>query len=80
MDSAIVGVRKPDPAIFAMALDALSCDAEPSWYAGDLPDVDVVGARAAGLKAALIDPLGHYDGYEDAPRFPGVAALVDSLS
>jgi len=80
VDSALVGVRKPDPAIFAMALDALGCDAEPSWYAGDLPDVDVVGARAAGLNAALIDPLDHYRGYDGAPRFDSVAALVDSFT
>lgn len=80
VDSAIVGVRKPDPAIFAMALQELDCDAGPSWYAGDLPDVDVVGSRAAGLNAALIDPLDHYRGYEDAPRFDSVAALVTSLA
>ncbi len=79
VDSAIVGVRKPDPAIFAIALDALDCNADASWYAGDLPDVDVVGSRAAGLNAALIDPLDHYRGYEDAPRFDSVAALVASL-
>jgi len=80
VDSHHAGVRKPDPAIFAMALTALHCEAEQSWYAGDLPDVDVVGARAAGLNAALIDPLDHYAGYEDAPRFPSVNALVDFLS
>lgn len=80
VDSAKVGVRKPDPAIFALALDALDCEAGPSWYAGDLPDVDVVGARAAGLNAALIDPLDHYRGYYDAPRYDSVASLVDALS
>jgi len=80
VDSAIVGIRKPDPAIFAMALDALDCGAAGSWYAGDLPDVDVVGARAAGLHAALIDPLDHYRDYDEAPRFPSVAALVSALA
>jgi len=80
IDSAIVGVRKPDPAIFAMALATLGCDAEQSWYAGDLPAVDVTGAKAAGLNAALIDPLGHYRGYDEAPRFHSVAALVEALT
>ena len=79
VDSALVGVRKPDPAIFAMALEALGAEAAESWYAGDLPAVDVVGARAAGLRAALIDPLGHYAGYTEAPRFDSVAELVATL-
>jgi len=80
VDSHHAGVRKPDPAIFTPALEALGADAASSWYAGDLPAVDVVGARAAGLNAALIDPLDHYAGYEDAPRFSSVAALVDYLA
>lgn len=79
VDSHHAGVRKPDPAIFRPALEALDADAISSWYAGDLPAVDVVGARAAGLNAALIDPLDHYAGYEDAPRFESVATLVDFL-
>ena len=79
VDSAILGIRKPDPAIFRYALDALGADADASWYAGDLPDVDVAGARGAGMNAALIDPLDHYAEYDDAPRYPSVAALVRAL-
>ncbi|MAQ15979.1 MAG: hypothetical protein CMN30_14445 [Sandaracinus sp.] len=79
IDSALVGLRKPDPAIFHLALEALGAEAAESWYAGDLPAVDVVGARAAGMNAALIDPLGHYADYDEAPRFASVGALVRTL-
>lgn len=78
IDSALVGVRKPDPAIFALALAALGVSAARSVYAGDIPDVDVAGARAAGLDAVLIDALDHYPAYAAAPRFASVAALLDA--
>lgn len=78
VDSALVGVRKPDPAIFALALAPLKLDAAEAVYAGDIPDVDVAGARAAGLDAVLIDALDHYPSYVGAPRFPSVAALLDA--
>ncbi len=58
VDSFHVGVEKPDPAIFALALDALDAPASTSLYVGDLYTVDVLGARAAGMHAALLDPLG----------------------
>ncbi|MEM9073187.1 MAG: HAD hydrolase-like protein [Myxococcota bacterium] len=48
-------------------------------YAGDVPDVDVVGARAAGMDAVLIDTLDHYPDYVEAPRFQKTATFIDSL-
>ena len=33
-------------------------DAQHAMYVGDFPDVDVVGARRAGLAPVLLDPLG----------------------
>ena len=54
--SAEVGVAKPDPAIFARALElAGTTDA---WHVGDTPEADVAGARAAGLRPILIDRSG----------------------
>ncbi len=58
IDSTDVGISKPDPAIFRIALDALDIAANQTWYVGDSHYHDVGGARAAGLAAAvLIDPL-----------------------
>ena len=79
VDSALEGVRKPDPEIFYRACRRLSVEPSRSLYAGDLPEVDVVGARRAGLEAALIDPFDMYPDYVDAPRYDSVVALVRQL-
>lgn len=55
LDSAVVGVAKPDPAIFHMALEALSVEAGETLYVGDVPEIDVEGARRAGVRALLLD-------------------------
>lgn len=46
-----VGVAKPEPAIFALALTNLGCEASESWFVGDHPELDVRGAECAGLRA-----------------------------
>ncbi|MFT5353546.1 MAG: HAD superfamily hydrolase (TIGR01549 family) [Polyangiales bacterium] len=79
VDSAHVGIRKPDPRIFEIALKALGIKAEDAIYAGDIPDVDVQGARAAGVRAFLIDPHDDFPDYDEAPRFSSVRDLVTSL-
>jgi HAD superfamily hydrolase (TIGR01549 family) len=79
VDSALEGVRKPDPEIFRRALTRLRVAPEAALYAGDIPEVDVVGARAAGIDAVLIDTYDHYPDYQDAPRFPSVVALLATL-
>ncbi|HZA76088.1 MAG TPA: HAD-IIIA family hydrolase [Acidimicrobiales bacterium] len=58
VDSAVVGVEKPDPAIFRLALDALGADAARSIYVGDTVYFDIDGAQAAGMQAAHVDPYG----------------------
>jgi HAD superfamily hydrolase (TIGR01509 family) len=79
VDSGLVGVRKPDPAIFQLALTRMGSGPEGVLYVGDIPEVDVLGARAAGLDAVLIDTLNHYPSYQDAPRFSSVLALFTAL-
>jgi putative hydrolase of the HAD superfamily len=53
--SAEVGVRKPDPGIFRMALDRAGVRPEDALHVGDLLEEDVEGARRAGVRAVLID-------------------------
>lgn len=53
--SAEVNKRKPSPEIFALALDALGVEASLSFFVGDTPDVDIRGARKAGMKTVLIE-------------------------
>lgn len=50
----------PDPRIFRLALDALAVSAGESVYVGDIYDVDVVGARAAGMEGVLYDRWGAF--------------------
>ena len=59
VDSAVVGVAKPDPAIFGIALAALGVPAsETVLYVGDSLRYDVTGAVAAGLQPVHLDPHG----------------------
>jgi putative hydrolase of the HAD superfamily len=60
IDSSTVGIAKPDPRIFDLALDAMGIAAEDAWYVGDMPGFDVAGARAAGLRPFVMDPFQHH--------------------
>lgn len=60
VDSGVVGVEKPDRRIFDLALREAGVAAREAVYIGDLYSVDVLGARAAGLDAILLDPGGHW--------------------
>jgi HAD superfamily hydrolase (TIGR01509 family) len=77
LDSHEWGVEKPDPRLFALALEQSRSDASRTVHVGDLYHVDVVGARRAGLRdGILFDPAGLYDGV-DCPRVASLAALVE---
>lgn len=60
IDSGVVGVEKPDPRIFELALRQAGVAAHEAAYVGDLYSVDVVGSRAAGLHPILLDPRGYW--------------------
>ena len=45
------GISKPDPQIFHRALERLNTSPARSVFVGDHPEVDVAGARAAGMQA-----------------------------
>lgn len=58
VDSDVVGVAKPDPAIFDHALVHLpGIDRSRIAYVGDNVTMDVGGATAAGLVPVLFDPF-----------------------
>jgi putative hydrolase of the HAD superfamily len=80
IDSGAVGVSKPDPRIFEIALDAMGVDAGDSWYVGDMPGIDVVGARNAGLWPIMMDPFGYQQGadYARVASLFEVAEMVSS--
>ena len=57
IDSAIVGVEKPDPRIFQIALDRLGCRRDEVVMVGDSWPADVAGAIAAGIRPIWFNPL-----------------------
>lgn len=48
VDSAVEGVRKPDPAIFSLALGRLGVAGEDTYVVGDSYDRDIVPAKVLG--------------------------------
>lgn len=58
IDSRIVGVEKPDPKIFQLAIDRAGVEPDEAMYVGDFYSLDVLGARSAGIEAILLDPVG----------------------
>lgn len=49
--SAAEGISKPDPEIFHRALQRLQTDLARAIFVGDHPEIDIRGARAAGMQA-----------------------------
>jgi putative hydrolase of the HAD superfamily len=52
------GAAKPDPGIFRFALRRLNVERENAVMVGDSWHADVVGARAAGIRAIWFNPYG----------------------
>jgi putative hydrolase of the HAD superfamily len=75
IDSHVVGFQKPDPRIFAAALERGASDPRRTLHVGDIYAADVVGARAAGVHALLLDPHGDW-GELDCAVLRGVPDLV----
>ena len=82
IDSGAVGIMKPDPRIFDAALDVMGVAAADAWYVGDMPAIDVVGARRAGLRAFLMDPFDlHHDAdYDRTGSLAELAELIRSIN
>jgi putative hydrolase of the HAD superfamily len=79
LDSHVEGVEKPDPRFFEIALERSGARRETTIHVGDLYQVDVVGARAAGLRGVLLDEAGLYPDV-DCPRVRSLTELVEKVS
>ena len=77
VDSFVVGVQKPEPAIFALALEALGSAPERCVYVGDSVHFDVNGAIAAGLWPVHLTALTGCAG--EHPHYPGLSHFVDAF-
>jgi len=76
IDSFHVGVQKPDPRIFEMALAAVGADRRDAVHVGDTIAYDIRGAQAAGIRACHFDPwatCGHHNDHEHITSLPELA-------
>jgi putative hydrolase of the HAD superfamily len=78
LDSADVGIEKPDPRFFELALERAGARRDTTIHVGDLYHIDVVGARAAGIRAVLLDEAGLYED-ADCPRVRSLTELLSAI-
>jgi len=70
-----VGVKKPDPKPFLVALERLEATPDEAIVVGNSLESDVAGAHAAGIRAIWLDRIGR--GVRDGEETPD--AIVRSL-
>lgn len=68
--SHLEGIEKPDPRIFERALERMEAEPAQALHIGDRPDMDLEGARRAGVDAVVIDRSG---------RFPDARPRIERL-
>lgn len=79
ISSASIGLIKPDPHIFEVALGRLDVAPERAVHVGDLYVADVLGARSAGIQPVLIERF-HTGGHrEDCPVIKDLYGLLELL-
>lgn len=79
IDSQVVGFEKPDPRIFRLGCERAGAAPDQVIYVGDIYEIDVVGARAVGMRTYLIDPLDRWH-HLDCERIAGVHELPARLA
>lgn len=82
IDSYVVGVEKPERAIFELALRAIDATPNEVVHVGDSVYADVIGAQRAGMAALHFDPLRlcDRDDHEHLRDLPRLVGLMDSRS
>lgn len=73
LDSHYVGVEKPHPEIFGIALNRSGVRPDEALFVGDLYSTDIGGAQNAGIPGVLIDRAG---AYPEAP-VPRITSLPE---
>ncbi|WP_302591058.1 HAD family hydrolase [uncultured Muribaculum sp.] len=78
IESAVVGIRKPDPRIFSLGVDALGMKPEETLVVGDSLKKDIFPAESIGCNVAWIKGKG-WTPDEDAATHPSQIAGLKSL-
>ena len=75
--SCSVGLRKPDPAIYQLALDELGVEPAEAVFVGDGANDELAGAERVGMRAVLILRPGQVEPYWEEAR--GWQARITSI-
>ncbi|MGQ4891255.1 MAG: HAD family hydrolase [Candidatus Njordarchaeia archaeon] len=81
--SYMVGVVKPHPKIFKEILSKLGVKPEEAIFVGDVPEIDIKGAKNLGMKAILVkdgDPVMKERGMHKIPNDLKLDYTIDSLN
>ena len=78
LDSFVEKVEKPNPAFFEIALRRVGARRETTVHLGDMFAVDVVGARAAGIRPVLLDAADLYQD-QDCTRVQSLSEFVQRV-
>jgi FMN phosphatase YigB (HAD superfamily) len=74
-----VGFNKPQPEIFLAALKQAGVKPPEAVYVGDQHQIDVVGARGAGMLGILLDRYGYFEEITDCPRIRRLTEVAEHL-
>lgn len=73
------GAAKPQPEIFRYAMKKGNVQPSESIYVGDQYQVDMAGAKAAGMQGILLDRVGYYRQKMDCPKIKSLNEIIDYI-
>jgi putative hydrolase of the HAD superfamily len=77
--SCSVGLRKPDPRIYRLALDELGVLPEEAVFVGDGANDELAGAERVGMTAVMLERPGEEQAEWDGRRIRALPELLDLL-
>lgn len=79
VESAVVGIRKPDPRIFTLGVEALGLKAEECVVVGDSYDKDIEPAKCAGCQTVWIKGEGWTGDEPDGKAADKVISQIEEV-
>ena len=77
--SSSVGLRKPDPRIYRLALDELGVEPAEAVFVGDGANDELAGAERVGMTAVMLERPGEEQAEWDGRRIRALPELLDLL-
>ena len=78
IESAVVGIRKPDPRIFRLGVDALGLPPKEILVVGDSLKKDILPAESIGCRTAWLKGKG-WSAEEDAATHPSMIRKLNEI-